>query len=166
MAKSPELKRVYLRQVADRLEPWTQVRGLRPPRSGWIASIREALGMSRAQLAKRMGVDPTAVPHLEKREAAGKITLESLRRAAEAMDAQLVYAIVPKYGLSGTLQTQARKVAQARLGRVGHTMNLEAQNVGKEESANQEADLVNRLLLEWPRSLWDELEAPKEHIGK
>jgi predicted DNA-binding mobile mystery protein A len=112
-----------------------------------------------------MGVDPTAVSHLEKREAAGKITLESLRRAAEAMDARLVYAIVPNQSLRGTLQDQAVKVAQASLRRIGHTMDLEAHGVGPEESAHQEADMVNRLLLEWPRSLWDQPDAPKKRRG-
>jgi predicted DNA-binding mobile mystery protein A len=162
MAKSLELKRLQMRQLTERLEPWLEVRNLPRPKSGWIASIRRALGMGTGQLAKRMGVDPTAVAHLENREVAGNITMESLRRAAEAMDAKLVYAIVPNDTLLSTLHTQARKVARSRLERVAHTMSLEAQDVENDEAARQEADLASRLLSEWPRSLWEDPEEPKK----
>jgi predicted DNA-binding mobile mystery protein A len=166
VAKSPELKWLRMRQLTERLRPWEQVRDLPPPKGGWIAAIREAIGMGTGQLAKRMGVDPTAVTHLETREAAGKITVDSLRRAAEAMDSKLVYAIVPNHSLHGTLQAQARRVARARMGRVGHTMSLEAQDVENDEAAHQEADLASRLLAEWPRSLWDDPETPKKPRAK
>lgn len=162
MAQSPELKWLRMRQLTDRLRPWEQVSDLPSPKGGWIAAIREALGMGPGQLAQRMGVDPTAIAHLETREAAGKITVESLRRAARAMDAKLVYAIVPNQSLHGTLHAQARRVARARMGRVGHTMSLEAQDVETGDAAHQEADLASRLLSEWPRSLWDDPEAPKK----
>ncbi len=154
--KSPEMRRLYQRQVTNRLEPWVPVRQVPPPRSGWIATIRQGLGMSRTQLAKRMGVDPTAIPHLERREAEGKITLDSLRRAASAMDAQLVYAIIPNESLGATLRAQAEKVARWRLGRVGHTMRLEAQDVDSGEAELQEGELAQRLLTEDPQALWDD----------
>jgi predicted DNA-binding mobile mystery protein A len=107
------------------------------------------------QLAQRLGIDPAAVVRLEKREAAGKVTLESLHRAAEALDSKLVYALVPNEDLQSMLLTQARRVAQARLRRVGHTMGLEAQGVDSEETARLATDLAMQLLREWPRSLWD-----------
>lgn len=162
MAPSPELKRLRMRQLTERLRSWEQVRDLSPPKGGWIAAIRQALGMGTGQLARRMGVDPTAIAHFENREAAGKITMETLRRAAEAMDSTLVYAIVPKRGLQGALDAQARRVARARLKRVGHTMSLEAQEVENAETMLQETDLAGRLVSEWPRSLWDDPETPKK----
>lgn len=127
--------------------------------------MRQALGMGTTQLAERMGVDPAGVTHLETRERAGKITVESLRRAAEAMDAKLVYAIVPNHSLKSTLEAQARKVARARMARVGHSMSLEAQEVENEEAMQQEADLTSRLLSEWPRSLWNDPGAPTKPRG-
>ena len=145
-----------MRQLAERLVPWEGVRNEPFPKAGWISALRHALGMGANHLAHRMGIDPTGLAHLERREAAGKITVESLQRAAEAMDAKLVYAIVPNQSLAATLQAQARKVARARLGRVAHTMSLEAQDVEKDEAARQETDLANQLLAEFPRSLWDD----------
>lgn len=166
MAKSPELKRLRMRQLTERLKPWEEVRDVAPPKGGWIAAIREGLGMGMNQLARRMGIDTTAIAHLENREAAGRITVESLRRAAEAMDSKLVYAIVPNQSMHDTLQAQARRVARARMGRVGHTMSLEAQDVGHDEALHQEEDLASRLLSEWPRSLWDDPETPKKPRAK
>ena len=42
-----------------------------PPVRGWIKAIREALGMSTAQLAKRLGVKQPSVVALERSEAKG-----------------------------------------------------------------------------------------------
>ena len=108
------------------------------------------------QLAQRMGVTPAAVVQLEKREASGAVTLESLRRAAEAMDSRLVYAIVPNGTLETVLRKQAQRIAKAQLHRVEHTMKLEDQDVSTEEADRQEHELVERLLFEQPRTLWDD----------
>jgi predicted DNA-binding mobile mystery protein A len=114
------------------------------------------------QLAQRMGVTSAAVVQLEKREASGAVTLESLRRAAEAMDSKLVYAIVPNGTLETVLRKQAQRIAKAQLRRVGHTMKLEDQDVSPEEADRQEHELVERLLFEQPRTLWDD----DHHTGK
>ena len=66
----------------------------RPPR-GWLRAIREALGMTTGQMAKRLGVSQPRVIALEKDEQRGAVTLETLRRAAEALDCTLVYALAP-----------------------------------------------------------------------
>jgi len=115
------------------------------------------------QLAQRMGVTPAAVVQLEKREASGAVTLESLRRAAEAMDSRLVYAIVPNGTLETVLRKQAQRIAKAQLHRVEHTMKLEDQDVSTEEADRQEHELVERLLFEQPRTLWDD---DHHHTGK
>ena len=154
--KSPEFKRIQLEQLDERLEPWQEVKDLPRPRDGWVAAIRQALGIGVAQLARRLRITPSAVVQLEDREVAGTVTLESLRRAAEAMDCKLVYALVPNVSLEHTLRTQVRRIAQQRLRRVGHTMRLEAQEVDDDEAGHQEAALVQRLLMERPRRIWDD----------
>ena len=70
------------------------VRQSKPVR-GWIKAIREALGMTAEQLAKRLGVKQPSVVALEQSEAKGTIELATLRRVAEALDCTLVYALVP-----------------------------------------------------------------------
>lgn len=98
-----------------------------PPRLGWIRAVRDALGMSAADLAARMGVSGASVRSLEDKEMSGGIRLSSLRRAAEAMDCTLVYAFIPTTRLEETVQRQARRVLDQQMGRVRQTMALEEQ---------------------------------------
>src|SRR5262245_11986822 len=104
------------------------VRGGRPSR-GWIHAIRQALGMTTAQLAKRMGVPQPRVIELESGEDEGKITVQSLERAAEALGCRFVYALVPIQPLAKTIEERASQVANRQLECVEQTMRLEAQEV-------------------------------------
>ena len=62
-----------------------------------------------------------------------------MRRAAEALDCTLVYALVPnETSLENAVHARARKIALRDLGRVAHTMRLEAQGTG-------DADLEARI---------------------
>jgi predicted DNA-binding mobile mystery protein A len=78
--------------------------------------------------ANRLNLTRQAFAELEKNEAQGAITLRSLRRAAQAIDCDLVYALVPR---SGSLQTMIVKQALARAKNailpVAHSMSLESQ---------------------------------------
>ncbi|TLY76623.1 MAG: helix-turn-helix domain-containing protein, partial [Gammaproteobacteria bacterium] len=85
------------------------------PRTGWVKAIRTALGMSDRIFAKRLGIAHGSLQELERNERNGSVTLESLRRAAEALDADLVYAIVPRKPLRATITERARAVAAERL---------------------------------------------------
>ena len=69
------------------------------PAGGWIRAVREALGMSAPQFAERLGVARQTAQEQEQNEIDGSIRLSTLRRAAEALDCQLVYAFVPKPSL-------------------------------------------------------------------
>jgi predicted DNA-binding mobile mystery protein A len=64
-----------------------------------MRAIRDAIGMSGVQLAKKLGVRPQTIEAFERSEATGAIQLKTLRRAAEALDCTLVYALVPKASL-------------------------------------------------------------------
>jgi predicted DNA-binding mobile mystery protein A len=125
-----------------------------PPKA-WIRAIRDALGMTGVQFARRLRIRPQSVDALEQSEATGSIQLKTLRRAAEALDCTLVYALVPKTSLAGAVQDRARKIAVRDLGRVAHTMKLEAQDTG---NANLEARIeayIRDVLKD--RDLWNEL---------
>lgn len=73
---------------------------------------------------------PQTIEAIEKSEASGSIQLSTLRRAAEAMDCTLVYALVPNNSLEDAVYQRARKIAIRALQRVAHTMRLEAQETG------------------------------------
>jgi predicted DNA-binding mobile mystery protein A len=112
--------------------------------------------MSAAQLASRLNVSRPAVSQYEKGEVDGSITLQTLRNAASALGCELVYALVPRTQLEDMLEKQARRVATQIVQRAAHSMHLEQQDVSKRETAKQIEDLTQQLLLERPRSLWDE----------
>lgn len=125
----------------------------RPPR-GWIRAIREALEMTAAQLGERLKVSQPRITALEKSEMEDSITLETLRRAAEALDCRLVYAFVPRESLDEMVMARARAVADKKLSRVDHTMRLENQSIDSQELSNAREELA-RTLAEKPRRLWD-----------
>src|SRR5216684_1741050 len=123
-----------------------------PPVRGWIKAIREALGMSTAQLAKRLRIKQPSVIALEKSEAKGTIELATLRRVAEALDCSLVYALVPKKPLEAIVRGRARTFARRRLEAIEHSMMLENQKVRRK---NPEAGLDELVRETNPRLFWD-----------
>ena len=125
------MKHHHARQrLDDRLHPLKPEDRFQPPPKGWVRAIRDAIGMTGSQLAARLGVRPQTIDAIEKSEAAGTIQLNTLRRAAEALDCTVDYALVPRTSLDGAVTRRARKIALRDLGRVAHTMKLEAQATG------------------------------------
>lgn len=102
------------------------------PPKGWMRAIRDAIGMTGSQLAKRLGMTAQGIVSLERSEANGTIQLNTLRRAAEAMDCVLVYALVPRTSLSEMVESRAREIALQALRRVSHSMALEDQQVDRD----------------------------------
>jgi len=85
-----------------------------------------------------MGIRQSSVHGLERSEADGTIRLATLRRAAEALDCELAYVLVPRRRLEDTVAERARELAREELSRVGQTMSLEAQDVVLSEAALEE----------------------------
>lgn len=141
-------------RLDERLQPLTAADRFKAPPKGWIRAVRDALGMTGPQFARRLGISPPSVAALEKSEAAGSIKLDSLRRAAEALDCTLVYALVPNRSLEDMVRDRARKIALRDLGRVAHTMKLEAQGTG-DADLDARIDAYIRDALK-DRDLWNE----------
>lgn len=151
--KNDTRQRARLR-LDERLLPLKPEDRFRAPPKGWVRAIRDALGMTGVQYAKRLGIRPQSVEALEKSEANGAIQLNTLRRAAEALDCTLVYALVPNTSLENAVSARAHAIAMRDLGRVAHTMKLEAQGTG---DANLEARIeayIRGVLKD--RDLWNE----------
>ncbi len=123
------------------------------PHRGWVRAIRQALGMSTTELAARIGVTQSRISALEQGEVEGTIKLETLRRAAEALDCDLMYALVPRTTLSEAVRRQARRKAGAHLRTVQHHMRLEDQEViggDADELEDVSRELIDR------RGLWSD----------
>ena len=150
-----QFNKLQLEQVDSTLRPVRRIAAPPPPKGGWIRTLREGLGMTQAQLAKRLRITRQALDGLERGEASGKITLERLRRLAEALQSRLVYVVVPDKSLAELRRSRATKIAETQLKRVSHSMKLEAQGVKQPEAKRQLARLVDEILSENPRKLWD-----------
>lgn len=133
------------RTLDNRLNKFPQRDEFTVPRRGWIKSIREALGMSAADLGERMGITRQSVLTLEESESDGKARMDSLKRAAEAMDCSFVYAFLPNFSLENILRQQIDKVIAQRMKKVSHSMKLEDQLAELSDSAYEALviDLMN-----------------------
>lgn len=144
-----------VRALDPRLEAIRGAAPARPPK-GWIRAIRDALGMTARQLGARLGVSQPRIAALEKAEVDETATLGSLRRAAEALNCRLVYAIVPDEPLATMIRRQAALKADEQLRRVSHTMRLENQGLTPNDEQRQRELLVTELLGGNLNRLWDE----------
>jgi len=134
-----EFRRLRLKQLERALEPFSAAKSSLRPQKGWLRAIREATGISLREMATRLKKTPTLAAKLEKSEGEYRITLASLRDAADALGCQLVYALVPRSGSIQQLAEEgARTKAAENVRAVEHSMALENQAVGGIEDKIEE----------------------------
>lgn len=138
-----------------RIQKMNQVGIMSTPPRGWIYTIRTTLGMTLAQLGKRLGVSPQAIAQLEKREVDGQITLSTLRAALRALGVESTHAVTSPATLREITRKQAEKKAREIVLRTSQTMTLENQkNSDKHLQAaiRERAAEIEKTL---PKYLWD-----------
>lgn len=126
------------------------------PRNGWITTIRQALGMSKTQLAKRIDIARQSLDDLESNEVRETITLASLRNAADALGCDLQYALVPRKPLEKMITQQALKKASNKLARVNQSQALEASAIDAEPLSRAVTDLAKEIEVKRPADLWND----------
>jgi len=146
-----------------KLQSWLQLRIEKQPQMGWLKAVRGALGISSRQLAQIIGVDMSAIIRLEEREPDGKVTLEMLNRAAQAMNCKVIYAIVPRdeyESLESIVDTRSKKAAKDLLQKVEHSMRLEDQ--GSPDSRSDLDKLSQSLKEKMDPRIWGIAKPKKE----
>lgn len=126
-----------------------------PPR-GWIHFIRTSLGMTLEQLGRRLNLPKSNVSQIQSHEVSGTVTLNTLKKVAEALDCEFYYAFLPKSSLRETVKKQAQRYARKHLESVSVTMALEAQDVAEGVKREQFEELVEELVRTGNRRIWDE----------
>ena len=135
----PEFRTLRAKQLERALEAFAPAKNSSRPQKGWLRAMREVTGISLREMATRLRKTPTLAAKLEKSEAEYRITLASLRDAADALGCQLVYALMPKSGTIQDLAEQgARTKATENVRAVEHSMALEDQAVGGIEDKIEE----------------------------
>lgn len=122
------------------------------PRSGWVRAVRDALGMSTRELARRMGVAPARVGQIERGERDRTVTLATLDRAADALGCRVEVVLVPHEPLDDMVWAQASTKAAAQVAAVTHTMELEDQRPTREADHARTVEAARRLVDK--RGLW------------
>ena len=129
--------------------------GLKTPPEGWLRTVRNALGMSGAELAKKMGVTRARVTQAEHVELTGGITLKSMQATAQAMGCRFVYAIIPSSErIEDIITAQARKKAMAIVGTASTHMALENQKLPDDKIAWEVERLTREIAREMPSDFW------------
>jgi len=145
---------------SQKIEKLDQIRRLLSsqtrPKSGWITTVREALGMTAEQVARRANTTRAYVSNSERAERADEITFRRMQRMAEAMNCDFVYFLVPRGDISKTIEAQAEKHARALLRKAGVHMSLEGQQLDNAQQEQEVRRLTQELIANPPQNFWSD----------
>lgn len=150
---STEFNHLRVEQLQATLNAYAVLLGKRAPSRGWLKEIREALGRTERQQAERLGITGSTLHKSEQSEADERISLGQLRKLADGLDCELVYALVPRKPLPDVVQDRATQLAHAEVHGVAHTMGLEDQRPTDARIQKQVARRADDLL----RGKWADL---------
>ena len=150
------MKTLIRQQYQHKFDAIPEIGKFNRPREGWIRTLRKALGMSGPQLARRLELSKAQVSQMERMEIDDRITLRQLRRVADSLGCELVYAIVPLSSVKEMIRDRARVKATQIVDSASQHMILESQQLSK-EAIQEQIDLeTNRLIQTMPRDLWED----------
>lgn len=152
------IEAIVLKQYRDKVDQAvTRFDGYSMPVSeGWIKTVRKALSMTGAQLAKRLGVTKGRVSQAESGELSGGVTLRTMHSMAEAMGCRFVYAVVPDRDIESVIKDQAIIKAKARVKAASTHMALEAQSLDKEALDSEIERIASEIMRKIPTDFWSE----------
>lgn len=136
----------------------SQMAKLISPNEGWVVTVRKSLGMSGAQLARRLGVTRASVSQTERKEMTGSVTIKHMQTVAEGMDCKFVYAIVPNgspaKAIEDIIADHAEKKARALVKRASGHMGLESQSLSNKQNQQEIAFIQDDLIRTMPSDFW------------
>ena len=149
-------KQLIIKQLDNKMRKLQFAKDKASFSTGWIRTIRTALGIPRRSIAKKIGISEPSLSGIEEREIEGNITLKTLRKTAEAMDLILVYGFVPKDGsLKGYIKKKAYAAAKKIVLRTAYTMSLEDQAISNRRITAAIKEKTLELESTLPSFLWD-----------
>lgn len=149
-------QKLILEQVDKKLKSFKKLEKLTIPSSGWVYSIRKALGMSLKQLGNRMDITPQSVKEIEERENNGSISLKGLKQFGKSIDLKLVYGFIPEQdSLAKVIEKRAMVLAKEIVYRTSINMKLEGQENNSKRLQKAIKEKANEIKLEMPKYLWN-----------
>ena len=138
--------RIIREQLTDSLKPFFGAAKVERPYTGWIRAIRNALGMSMAALADRIGVHRSRIAKIEQDEIEGSLTIKTMQKVADGLDCEFVYGFVPRDGLENTVNKQVLLKASEEFEKLRQTMSLEAQDIPNSQREKLLNQMVSKIL--------------------
>lgn len=151
------VKKIVTKQYRDIVNrAASQLDSLIVPQEGWLRTVRNALNMSGAQLARRMSVTRALISNTEKAELSGGVTLRSMQHMAEAMNCRFVYAIVPEHDIEDVILDRARHKATEQVKAATTHMALEDQALSGEKMEFEIDRLAKEMIEKMDSKLWND----------
>lgn len=149
-------QKLIMEQLDTKILHLKKVENLVIPSSGWVYSIRKALGMSMRQLGKRMGITPQSIKEIEEREQNETISIKVLRQFGKSLNLKLIYGFIPQSGtLEEIIETRANELAIEIVNRTSISMKLEDQENNPARIQKAIKEKANEIKTEMPKYLWD-----------
>jgi predicted DNA-binding mobile mystery protein A len=149
-------QKLIMEQLDAKILLLKKVENLVFPSSGWVYSIRQALGMSMRQLGKRMGITPQSVKEIEEREQNETISIKVLRQFGKSLNLKLIYGFIPLSGnLEDIIEKRAYELAMEIVSRTSISMKLEDQENNPARIQKAIKEKANEIKTQMPKYLWD-----------
>ena len=149
-------RKLLVEQLDRKLKPFLGSELVIIPNSGWINTIRTTLNMTLEQLGKKLNMTKQGAKRIEDSEAAGTITINSLKEVGNALEMKFVYGFVPIDGsINSLLDRKSRDLAETIILRTNQNMMLENQEIDKKSLENAIKDLSDEIKVELKKTIWD-----------
>lgn len=145
------LRRLLQKSVKD-LPEWLQ---RREKCSEQIGRLRELLGMTQAQLAKRAKQNPRLIRRLESSTEKADPQLSTLQKTAEGLGCELLVQMIPKRPISQLMEAQALKKARQLVQLAKGSSAMEEQQPSAQITELQIQELA-KTLLQKPSRMWED----------
>jgi predicted DNA-binding mobile mystery protein A len=147
---------LIIEQIDRKLVSYSAVNNIIAPSKGWLNAVRSSLNMTLQQLGNRLNITPQSARDLEAREAAGNITINTLRLAAQALDMKLVYGLIPNDGsIALMIEKRAEELARKIVLRTSQSMKLEDQEISPDKIEKAIHEKAEELKDKLPKYLWE-----------
>lgn len=118
-----------------------------------VQFIREALGMTQAQLAKRCGIRQSMIARIET-DLTIDLRLSTVQKIAKGLDCWLINRFVPEEEIEKTLDQKSLETARKLVGLSRATAGLEKQMPEDRYIEQQVREMQLRIREKRPSSLW------------
>lgn len=149
-------QRLILEQIDSKILQLRKAENFVIPASGWVYSIRQALGMSMRQLGNKMRITPQSIKEIEEREKNGTVTIKVLRQFGHSLDLKLIYGFIPSDGsLEKIIEKRALELATEIVNRTSISMKLEDQENNPDRLYKAVKEKAQEIKLKMPKYLWE-----------